>query len=109
MIMGTITIGGKTYVGNNISINNNVVKIDGKVTECGHPYTISVSGDVDKLEVDACESVTVVGSVQSVKTMSGDVKCGDVRGGVQTMSGDVDAKVISGPTTTMSGDITVRS
>jgi hypothetical protein len=108
-MMATITIGGKTYVGNNISINNNVVKIDGKIAECSHPYVVSVSGDVDKLEVDSCESVTVAGAVQSVKTMSGDVKCGEIRGSVQTMSGDVDAKAIHGPTSTMSGDITVKS
>jgi hypothetical protein len=108
--MGTITIGGKTYVGNNIQINNNIVKVDGKVVECGHPYVISINGDVDKLEVDACESVDVNGVVHNVKTMSGDVVCkGDIGGNVQTMSGDVEAKTIKGLTSTMSGDITTRS
>jgi hypothetical protein len=104
--MASITIGGKTYVGNNIQIRNNVVTIDGKTTECGHPYNISVSGDVNKIEVDSCNTLTVSGVAQTVSTMSGDITCnGDIGGKVKTMSGDVTARNIVGDVETMSGDV----
>ena len=47
-----------------------------------------------------------VGTVGRVKTMSGDVHCGDVTGDVSTMSGDVTCGSIAGSAQTMSGDIT---
>jgi hypothetical protein len=104
--VGTITIGGKVYTGNNIQIKNNVVTIDGKVTECGHPYNIYVTGNVDKIEADSCSNLIVSGVAQTVTTMSGDVTCnGDIGGKVKTMSGDIKARTIVGDVETMSGDI----
>ena len=104
----SVTINGKTYVGNNISISSGgKVVIDGVAQDgeylVGHVY-IEVKGNVDKLQVSA-GSVEVNGSCGAVTTQSGDVRCWDVAGSVSTMTGDVTAKSIVGNVSTMSGSI----
>lgn len=109
--MNTIKING-----NSISYNGSIVVSNGKVTVNGVDVTpdakeinIVVEGDTDKIQVDACNSFNVSGSVGSIKTMSGDVDVhGDVTGSVQTMSGDVDCGNIGGSVSSMSGDIKQR-
>jgi hypothetical protein len=105
--MGTIRINNNSYVGNSITITNGKVIIDGKdVTPESKNITISVEGNVDNLNVDACDKVTVSGNATKVKTMSGDVEIhGYVTGDVKTMSGDVDCGNIGGSVSTMSGDV----
>jgi DUF4097 and DUF4098 domain-containing protein YvlB len=49
--------------------------------------------------------VCISGHAGEVRTVSGDVKCGDVAGNVTTVSGDVQAKTISGNVKTVSGDV----
>lgn len=104
-----IVIGNKTFTGNNITVSNNRIIIDGKDITDTLPeqktYNIEVTGDIQSLDVDACNSLTVKGTVGSIKTLSGDVDCGDVTGSVSTMSGDVKCKNISGSVSTMSGKI----
>lgn len=106
-IMSTIRINNNSYVGNSITITNGKVIIDGKdVTPESKAITISVEGNIDNLNVDACDKVTVSGNATKVKTMSGDVEIhGDVSGDVKTMSGDVDCGNIGGSVSTMSGDV----
>lgn len=100
--MGRIEMNGVVYEGNNISIVNGVVKIDGVVQTGGHLEKkiceIRVlSGTIEQLrtdasvycqdvtgDVDAGGSVTVQGSVGGEVDAGGSVKCGDV-------TGDVDA------------------
>jgi hypothetical protein len=108
--------------GRNIVINNGKIIIDGvDVTPDSKQITIQITGNVDLLDVDVCEKITIAGEVGDIKTgagdiecgnvkndvstASGDVKCNDVTGNVNTMSGDVKAKNISGKVSTMSGDI----
>ena len=100
-----IKINGKVYQSNNVSIINNKVIVDGVVIDLEKSLTVNVEGNIESLNVDACNSVTVAGTVCKLKTTSGNVKCGDVAGDVNTMSGDVDAKIIHGSVETMSGDI----
>jgi hypothetical protein len=101
-----ITINGVSYYGNNISINNGNIKIDGiNVAVNEKMINISVNGNVDQLSVDSCESLIVSGNVADVKTVSGDVNCQNVLGSVKTVSGDVSAKNINGNVNTVSGDI----
>ena len=104
-----IVIGNKTFTGNNITVSNNQIIIDGKDVTDSLPeqktYNIEVTGDIQTLNVDACNNLTVKGTVGSIKTLSGDVDCGDVTGSVTTMSGDVECKNISGSVSTMSGKI----
>jgi hypothetical protein len=105
----TVTIDGRTFSGNSISIVNDRVIIDG-VEQDGAlvgPISITVNGNAESVET-VSGSVEVSGSVGRIKTMSGDVECGDVHGDVGTMSGDVTCGAISGNVKTMSGDISHR-
>jgi hypothetical protein len=108
--MSTITINGNTYSGDNITISNGKVIINGKdVTPDGKEINISVQGNVNELKVDNCNKIFITGNVKNVSTKSADVDIsGNVEGSIQTMSGDVDCGKISGSVSTMSGDIKTR-
>lgn len=110
--MNTIRINGVTIsAGRNITVAGNRVFVDGKdVTPDANDIKIDVAGNVDRLEVDACTTVTVTGDAGNVATQSGDVDVGgDIRGSVSTMSGDVDCGgSIGGSVSTMSGDVKHR-
>jgi hypothetical protein len=108
--MSTITINGNTYSGNSIVVTNGKVVISGKdVTPDSKEINISVVGDIEQLKVDACNKVSVEGSVKSISTQSGDVEVtGDVDGSISTMSGDVDCGHVQGSISTMSGDVKHR-
>lgn len=81
-VKGSVTIDGRSFSGRSISIDGDVVVVDGVV-----------------------QQGSLVGPV---KTMSGDVRCNDVHGDVGTMSGDVTCNTITGNVKTMSGDISSR-
>jgi hypothetical protein len=106
--MATININKTTYSGKNIVITNGKVVIDGKdVTEQEKLLTITIQGDVEKLEVDACKSIEITGNANNVRTSAGDVNIkGEVKGNVSTQSGDVECGGgIGGSVSTMSGDV----
>lgn len=104
VINGVVVSGGK-----NIVVSNGRVVVDGQdVTPDAKDIRIEVHGSVDSLDVDACNAISVTGSAGSIKTQSGDVRCGDVHGSVKTMSGDVHCGAVSGGVETMSGDIVTR-
>lgn len=108
-----------------VVIKNNRIVVNGQdVTPGGEDtkvFNIEIVGDVDYFEVTHAEKVNVTGKANTVRTLSGDVYCGDVDetvntqsgnvecgnvgAGVSTMSGDVKAKVINGNVKTMSGSI----
>lgn len=107
---GRINIDGRDFVGHNVTIKGDRVIVDG-VEQDGSlvgPVSVTVHGDVEALDGGFAE-VTVTGSCGSVKTMSGDVRCGDVTGDVGTMSGDVTCGKVAGNVKTMSGDINGRA
>ena len=105
-----ITINGKTFEGDSISISNNKVTIDGneiKVDE--KEINILVEGSINNITLDHCNKFGVAGNVKTISTMSGDVDVtGDVTGNVSTMSGDVDCGNVGGKIDTMSGDVKHR-
>lgn len=109
--MGTVTINGNTYSGNNIVVRNGKVSVDGvDFTPETKEINISVVGDIKDIKVDVCEAISVSGNVTSISTKSGDIVVeGDVLGGIQTMSGDVDCNDVKGSISTMSGDIKHRT
>jgi DUF4097 and DUF4098 domain-containing protein YvlB len=101
-----VNIDGRDLVGRSIVINGDKVTVDG-VEQPGSlvgPVSVTVYGNVESLD-GAMASVGVSGSCGAVKTMSGDVRCGDVSGDVSTMSGDVTCGRIGGAVKTRSGDI----
>jgi hypothetical protein len=101
-----ISINGKSYSGNNIVVNNGKVVIDGKnVTPDTKEININVDGNIESIEVDSCNKFIVNGNVTKLSSISGDIKCKDVHGGVNTISGDVECGKVGGNVSTISGDI----
>ena len=99
-----------SFSGKNITIKNGKVIIDGKdVTPDGKKMDITVTGNIDSLNVDCCDSISITGEVGSVETTSGNVTCGNVKGDVSNTSGDVKAGDVSGNVKTMSGDVEAKS
>jgi hypothetical protein len=111
--MGTININGVVYEGNNVSIVNGVVKIDGVIQTGEHlekkiAEIRVIDGTIGALRTDAsvyCQdvtgnidaggSVTVQGSVGGEIDAGGSIKCGDVTGNVDA-GGSVTCGKISG-------------
>ena len=107
--MATMNINNNSYAGRNITIINGKVTIDGKdVTPDSKTITIDIVGDVDNISVDSCQTIKVQGDVNSLRTTSGDIECGNIGGSVTTVSGDIKAENISGSVKTVSGDIKHR-
>lgn len=104
-----VVINGRVFHGNNLTMSGGKIIIDGVDVSASLPdakeINIHVDGNIETLKVDACQKITVGGSVGSVQTMSGDVECGDVSDSVSTMSGDVDCGNIGGSVTTISGSV----
>lgn len=104
-----VTINGMTITSaRSISVVNGKVLVNGDNVDTGESKTISivVEGNLDSINADACSTITVAGSAGSIKTMSGNVKAGDVAGSVTTMSGDIRCGAVGGSVSSMSGDIT---
>lgn len=103
-----ININGKTYVWDNVVVTNGKIIIDGKAvdTEDSKEITIEVTGNIDTLSVDACNTVSIWWDAWSVKTMSGDVEVKwDIKWNAKTMSWDIDCNVLLWAASTMSWDI----
>lgn len=93
-INGTVNINGKSYQGQNVSVVNNKVFVDGvEVTDNevvkAKEIKIEVYGDVNQVETVSGD-IIVSGNVENVKTVSGDVKVfGSVTSNIKTVSGDI--------------------
>jgi len=100
-------INGGNFEGTNLTVKRNKVYIDDKLVEIDDKViNITVNGNIDKLKIDSCDSIDIIGNVGSCNTMSGDVKItGDVLANVETMSGNVRCNNIRGNVKTMSGNI----
>lgn len=109
--MAKITIDNMTYNGKNITITNGEIKIDGRSIDINNAISIIVEGNIDKLQVDACNKVEVNGQVNSLNTMSGDVEVtGDIEHYIKTQSGDITINGgVIGDVSSMSGDIEVKT
>ena len=110
---GTVIIGGNiknssiSIEGNNVSIINNKIFVDGKEIETEEKViNIIVEGNLDKLEVDCCNSIKVNGVTKDVEVSNGSITIsGDVKGNVNNVNGNIIAKVINGNCKTTNGDI----
>jgi len=67
---------GKWYdgAGREIDMNN----LEGM--QQAKTINITIEGDIDRLDVDHCDSIVVNGDCKKVKTTSGDIKCHDIDG-----------------------------
>ena len=77
---GRIVIDGREFQGNNVSIVNGKVTVDGVVQdgELSGPVTVTVHGNVENLS-NISGDVTA-NNVGRIKTTSGDIRCSDVGG-----------------------------
>lgn len=102
-----ITLNGVTYSGNSLIVSGNKIFIDGKdLTPDSKTIKIDVNGNVDNLEVDYCESLSIKGDVGSCETTNGNVNIsGNVNGNVETTNGNVRCGNISGSVKTRNGNI----
>lgn len=92
-----ISINGNRYNGNNITITNGKVIIDGvDQTPDGKEIVIYCGSNVDTINADVCTSILVTGDVGRVTTGSGRVEvAGSVKGGgIKTQSGRVECGVM---------------
>ena len=114
--MGTVTVNGKTYVGNDLQIINGKVLVDGREVDNGLSGVVEVrvlEGTIGQLKTDAsvtCQnvtgnidaggSVTVKGDVGGKVDAGGSVNCGDVGqsvdAGVSVNCGAVQGNVDAG-------------
>ena len=115
-----ITINGKTFRCNNVSVVNGKVTVDGKEMEMPDAKNIhiSIEGDVGTLNID-CGDVQVSGDVGYLNSQQGDVKVGGDVNGTATLNmgdlecidvsvdmGNVKASTIHGSVKTKMGNIT---
>ena len=85
--LSTVTVNGKTYKGNDISITNghaivDDVKMDSYGTENQHSYIVQITGNPQKVETMG--RVTVTGNCGDINTM-GRVDVGGSSGTINTM------------------------
>lgn len=106
VVTSTITVNGQTFVGNNVSVVNGEVIIDGKKVAApeGKVINITVQGDIESLKVDR-GSVNVTGSVGSVDVTQGDVECGGVKGKVEIDQGNLECGDIFGDVSVNMGNV----
>lgn len=107
---GSVRVGGRNYVGRNITISGGSVVIDGVVhghlEVDNHVIKVEVYGDVEELSTVSGD-IVVHGDVSgNVENVSGDVHCKNVGRNVETTSGDVKCHDVQGEVSTTSGDIT---
>ena len=110
--MTSISVNGTMYQSNNITVSNingkrRVIINGNDVTPDDKQIDIRIQGDVNIVDISACDTVTISGDVKKVSTASGDIKCGNVDGEVKTMSGDITCGSVGGNVKTMSGDVKI--
>ena len=99
--MGNISINGKKYSGNNISMINGKVMIDGKEVDKKskkHEFVIKIEKGAVVENIISDESIVVNGDCQNVVS-KGSVNCDDVKGNIKArgsvncdnVNGNVDA------------------
>ena len=103
---GQTIINGRSYSGNNITIKNGEVYVDG-VRQADLPEgerEVIVSGDVVSVTSDT-GNITVHGGAGSVSSTNGSVKCGDVAGSVTSVNGNITASTIMGNASSVNGNV----
>ena len=110
--MATININGVTYTGNSIRYSNGKVIIDGKTVDGSNMpiINIKVEGNINQLEVDNAEEITVIGNVTAIETTNGNVKVnGNILENATSINGNINATTIMGKATTKNGNIRYKN
>lgn len=108
---GQININGQSFVGNNITVTNNEVLIDGKpVTLATKTFNLEINIHGDCEDVDnGSGKLNITGNTKNVDSGSGSVNIGgNVNGSIDTGSGSVVCGSVSGNIKTGSGSVNHR-
>lgn len=96
----TIIINGKSHTvkGNNITVSNGKIIVDGKVVQEGlsGEVTIKFEGDLANLKSDS--SVIVNGNIEGSASSGGSLKCGDI-GHNAVSGGSMKCETVNGSAT----------
>ena len=105
-----IKVNGKSYTGNNVSIINNEVFIDGKKAEQSEDtkvINITVDANIEKLDVDYCDKLEINGDCRNVISKNGNLEIkGNVTGDVTNKNGNVICREVGGDVATKNGNVT---
>jgi hypothetical protein len=109
---GSISINGRSYSGNNITISaGGIVTVDGIVQSGAAlvgPITVNITGDMEHVS-NTSGDINITGDANIVMTTSGDVRVkGDVKKDASSTSGDITCSEIHGDASTVSGDISKK-
>lgn len=87
----------------------NIKDVSNKMSVEPYHYEIVIQGDIGKLEVKHCDSITVTGNVRKVHTQCGSINIkGDVDGDVHTNYGSITCGNVDGDIRTNMGNISYR-
>jgi len=104
-----ISINGRVYKGNNVSINGDVILIDGKPAEGledAKTITVRVEGDIESLSIDNCDEINVNGNVEQVSSKSGNIIVkGSVSGDILNKNGNIICGSVGGDVSNKNGSI----
>lgn len=105
-----ININGKSYKGNNVTISNGEVWIDGKLADDINKdekiINITISANIQKLDIDNCNKLEINGNCKDVTSKNGDIKInGSVDGNVNSKNGNIVCGKVSGDVETKNGNI----
>lgn len=103
-----ITINGKIYSGNSISVNNDIVIIDGKRVDDDDKKVINikVEGNIETLDVDYCDEINITGDCKTVTSKNGNIQVkGNVSGDVTSKNGNIVCRDVTGDVETKNGNI----
>lgn len=103
-----ITINGKSYNGNSVTVINGKVMVDGKPADTSDDKVINiwVNGNIETLDIDYCDSLDIKGDCGTVNTQNSNVKIsGNVWGSVESKNGNITCGNVGGSVKTKNGNI----
>ena len=108
--MANISVNNITYKGSSISISNNKIVINGiDVTPNSREITIQIDGDVETVNIDYVNKISVNGNVGKIKCTNGDVDItGTVKNSVESINGNISCGDVGGNVSTMNGSVKIR-
>lgn len=92
---GKCTVNGITVSGNNISVRNGVITVDGKVVKELEDKTFTIKIEGEAANVNCDQSLTVIGNIKGKVEAKGSVSCNNIEGNV-TSGGSINCDDIKG-------------
>lgn len=96
----------------NMIINNGKITVDGMSIEEWNNrneilvVNITINGDIESLEADSCDTISINGNANNVVSKNGDVSVsGNIEGNAESKNGNITANTIQGNAETKNGNI----